>query len=91
MSAKVLVSLAFIQTLAMQLPPFSLLSETRQKLLYASTTCFECFLISIFHFTAWSAKERWFLESESLLMELSSYTRPAIVSDSDVYEHITDI
>ena len=64
-SAKVLVSLAFLQSLAMVLPPFSLLSETRQKLLYASTLCFECFLISVFHLVAWSSKETWFSESES--------------------------
>jgi len=67
MSAKVLVSLAFLQWLVNDLLSFfSLLSETRQKLLYASTMCFECFLISIFHLTAWSARERWFRDSELL-------------------------
>jgi len=73
MSAKVLVSLAFLQSLVMLLPPFSLLSETRQKLLYASTMCFECFLISIFHLTAWSTRERWFWESELAPVDLEHH------------------
>merc|ERR1711918_246773 len=64
MSAKVLVSLAFLQSLVLLVPPFSLLSQTRQKLFYASAMCFECFLISIFHLAAWSKRERWFQESE---------------------------
>ena len=48
--------------------------ETRQKLLYASVLCFECFLISIFHLGAWSAKEKWFGESESFIdMDASEF------------------
>jgi len=44
LSAKILVSLAFLQQMVLLVPPCSLLSETRQKLLYASAMCLECFL-----------------------------------------------
>lgn len=68
-SAKVLVSLAFMQALVMKMPPFAYMSEVRQKLLYSSALCIECFLISLLHLTAWSSTETWFQETESVTTE----------------------
>merc|ERR1712025_1160145 len=80
MSAKVLVSLAFLQSLVLLMPPFSLLSETRQKLLYASTMCFECFLISIFHLVSSDLRYR---HVTSLMVALHVEIK-AFVLNSDV-------
>lgn len=51
-SAKVLVSLAFMQTCLLFLPPFSNWSETKQNIFYSSLICIECFFISLFHLAA---------------------------------------
>jgi len=63
-SAKVLVSIAFIQTLLLDLPPFNAWPKTKQNLLYSSMICFECFLIALFHCIAWYHSETWYVEYE---------------------------
>lgn len=58
---KVLVSIAFLQTLALLvIPPFTSWSETRSNIFYASVLCLECFLISVFHLRAWGPQETWY-------------------------------
>lgn len=58
---KVLVSVAFLQYLALEaIPPFSRWTETRRSLLYCSLLCFQCFLVSIMHLSAWSPDEGWY-------------------------------
>lgn len=58
---KVLVSIAFLQTLVLLImPPFSGWSETRQNIFYASMLCLECFLISLFHLKSWAPRESWY-------------------------------
>merc|ERR1712203_899221 len=64
-SAKVLVSLAFMQTCLLMLPPFSSWSVTMQNLFYSSAICAECFVISLFHLMAWNHNEKWYKGVES--------------------------
>jgi len=60
---KILVSIAFMQSLVLKvLPPFSHYTETRLNLFYSSLLCFECFLITLLHLVAWGAEEEWFNE-----------------------------
>merc|ERR1712228_471387 len=61
-SAKVLVSLSFMQKIVLSCPPFLYWSETKQNLLFSSVICFECFLIAIFHMLAWQHQESWYKE-----------------------------
>jgi hypothetical protein len=63
-SAKVLVSLAFMQTLLLFAPPFNMWSETKQNIFYSSLICIECFFISLFHLAAWHHGEDWYQEGE---------------------------
>merc|ERR1712048_1309074 len=59
-SAKVLVSLAFMQTCLLYVPPLSSMSETKQNMFYSSAICCECFFISLFHLLAWNHTEKWY-------------------------------
>merc|ERR1712032_853128 len=61
-SAKVLVSLSFMQKSLLLCPPFSSWTETKQNLLFSSLITFECFLIAFFHFIAWRHDEDWYKE-----------------------------
>lgn len=63
-SAKVLVSLAFMQTCLLMLPPFSSWSQTCQNLFYSAAICCECFFISLFHLMAWNSNEKWYKDLE---------------------------
>lgn len=63
-SAKVLVSLAFMQTCLLMLPPFSSWSQTQQNLFYSAMICCECFFISLFHLMAWNHNEKWYKEAQ---------------------------
>merc|ERR1712217_966981 len=59
---KVLVSIAFLQSLLMEaMPPFSQWSETRRTMMYCAMLCLECFIVAIVHLQAWSPYERWYL------------------------------
>jgi len=59
-SAKVLVSLVFIQKIGLACPPFRDWPEAKQHLVYSSLMCFECFLIALFHIVAWQHTEEWY-------------------------------
>jgi len=59
-SAKVLVSLVFIQKIILSCPPFNSWSEAKQHLLYSAVMCFECFGIALFHIIAWAHNEEWY-------------------------------
>lgn len=59
-STKVLVSIAFLQSLALYVPPLNGLSVTEQLLFYASALCLECFLVSLLHWIAWAPEEPWY-------------------------------
>lgn len=59
-SAKVLVSLCFLQKSLLLLPPFSYWSGTQQNLLFSSLITFECFVIALFHRHAWDHTEQWY-------------------------------
>eukprot|EP00401_Gymnodinium_catenatum_P014689 CAMPEP_0117551574 /NCGR_PEP_ID=MMETSP0784-20121206/49260_1 /TAXON_ID=39447 /ORGANISM="" /LENGTH=483 /DNA_ID=CAMNT_0005348615 /DNA_START=51 /DNA_END=1502 /DNA_ORIENTATION=+ len=57
---KVLVTLAFLQSiLLMIIPPFSGWSDVRNNLLYSSVLCMECFVISVVHLVAWDVDAKW--------------------------------
>jgi len=64
---KILVSIAFLQSLLFMLPvpPFRYMSTVQANLTYSTLMCYECLLISIVHYYAWSAKEEWYKEGES--------------------------
>lgn len=59
---KILVTLAFLQSLLLCIPPLRELSVTRQNMIYASVLCVECFFISVLHAVAWPADEAWYDE-----------------------------
>jgi hypothetical protein len=61
---KVLVTLAFIQSIVFGVV-FSNWSEIRVDLLYASCLTFECLLISLLHYFAWHADEKWYVYHEA--------------------------
>jgi len=55
-ATKVLVSLAFLQSIVKHLMP---LSEVRANLLFSSLLCVECFFIALSHIYAWGHNEKW--------------------------------
>merc|ERR1712139_693801 len=61
---KVLVSIAFLQSLLFMLPipPFRGMSTVQANLMYSTLLCYECLLISLIHMYAWSAGEEWYKE-----------------------------
>merc|ERR1739848_750611 len=60
-STKILVSLAFLQSLILAvLPPFSHWTESRTNLFYASVLCTECFFLALLHLKAWDRNEGWY-------------------------------
>jgi len=62
---KVLVSLAFLQTiLLMFVPGLNTMSTTKQNLFYSSMLCIECFLVSVLSVFSWKADEEWYHEIE---------------------------
>jgi hypothetical protein len=63
-SAKVLVSLSFLQKCLLVLPPFSHWSPTQQNLWFSTLITFECFVIALFHLLAWGHKEEWYDKTE---------------------------
>eukprot|EP00812_Abedinium_dasypus_P009946 NODE_359_length_1636_cov_392.094877.p2 GENE.NODE_359_length_1636_cov_392.094877~~NODE_359_length_1636_cov_392.094877.p2 ORF type:complete len:465 (-),score=166.05 NODE_359_length_1636_cov_392.094877:136-1530(-) len=60
---KVLVTLAFLQTILLGVvPPFNSWSTVRSDLFYASVLTCECFIIALLHIRAWSEREGWYCE-----------------------------
>lgn len=61
---KVLVSIAFLQSLLFMLPfpPFRSMSEVQANLMYSTLLCYECLFISLIHMYAWRATEQWYQE-----------------------------
>jgi hypothetical protein len=57
---KILVSLAFLQSLVLYLPPFNGWTATQQNLLYSSMLCLECFLVALLHYKAWPHTDPWY-------------------------------
>merc|ERR1712050_441500 len=63
---KVLVSIAFLQSLLFMLPmpPFRYMSTVQANLTYSTLLCYECLAISLIHLYAWSAREQWYKEHQ---------------------------
>lgn len=61
---KVLVSIAFLQSLLfmMPVPPFRNMSTVQANLAYSTLLCYECLLIAIVHLYAWTATDDWYKE-----------------------------
>merc|ERR1712050_173837 len=59
---KILVSIAFLQTIVFMLPipPLQGLSTVQVNLTYSTLICFECLIISLLHMYAWRATEDWY-------------------------------
>jgi len=58
---KVLVSLAFVQTVVLgAVAKFSSLSTERSNMLFAAMLCYECFLVSLLHMKAWNPEAEWY-------------------------------
>jgi hypothetical protein len=53
-AAKILVSFAFVQEIALCVPPLNALTETRGNLLFASALCMECFVVALLMLKAWN-------------------------------------
>lgn len=67
-STKILLSIGFIQTLLLEIPPLSThLSITEKDLFYASLLCIECFLLSLLHVIAWNPSESWLIDLRNQL------------------------
>jgi hypothetical protein len=62
---KILVSLAFLQSILISLflTPAGW-SEIQSNLMYSSMLCLECLLIAVFHIKGWSADEEWYGDYE---------------------------
>lgn len=62
---KILVSLAFLQSILISLflTPRGW-TEIQSNLFYSSALCLECLLIAIFHIKGWSADEEWYGDYE---------------------------
>ncbi|CAE7835186.1 unnamed protein product [Symbiodinium sp. CCMP2592] len=58
-STKILLTLGFMQSLLLEIPPLSYLSVTEKDLFYASVLCAECFGVSLLLWRAWNPSERW--------------------------------
>jgi len=77
-ATKILVSIAFLQSVLLKfIPPFSSWSDTRNKLLYASCLCLECFILAMAHTIAWPHDEEWYEDinmqkSKSVLLEMAN-------------------
>merc|ERR1740121_945138 len=62
---KILVSLAFLQSLLLKVvPPFALWTDSRKNLLYAAILTAECFFITLMHVKAWNTEERWYSKED---------------------------
>jgi len=61
---KILVSIAFLQTIVFQLPvpPFKDMSTVQMNVTYSTLICYECLLISLLHMYAWSPREPWYAD-----------------------------
>ena len=64
---KILVSLAFLQSILISLflTPRGW-SEIQSNLMYSSCLCLECWLIAVFHIKGWSAEEEWYGDYEDM-------------------------
>lgn len=65
---KILVSLAFLQSILISLfvTPRGW-SEIQSNLLYSSALCLECLLIAIFHVKGWGADEEWYGDYDPII------------------------
>mmetsp|Transcript_88374 Transcript_88374/g.197732 ORF Transcript_88374/g.197732 Transcript_88374/m.197732 type:complete len:250 (+) Transcript_88374:2-751(+) len=61
-STKILVSIAFMQSLLLHVPPLNYLSVTEKDLFYSSALCMECFGVSVLHVFAWVPGESWYAD-----------------------------
>lgn len=73
---KVLVSIAFLQSLLFMLPipPFKDMSTVQANLAYSTLLCYECFFISLLHLYAWGAHEEWYKEGVEAQEEAAALT-----------------
>lgn len=65
--AKILVSIAFIQTFVLQtllVDTFKILSEPQQKLFYSALITWECLPIALLHLYAWKHDAEWYSSPE---------------------------
>ncbi|CAD7955184.1 unnamed protein product [Amoebophrya sp. A120] len=68
--AKILVSLAFLQTFVLKLilvDVFGLLTVPQEMLFYSTLTTMECLPIAILHMKAWSHTSEWYTDPEWML------------------------
>ena len=76
---KVLVSIAFIQSLVLYLPPFNSWSPTKQNLFYASALSLECFIVALLHLASWGHTEHWYNKPEYEKVKIAaSFKNPAL-------------
>lgn len=61
---KILVSIAFLQSLLflLPIPPFRYMSTEQANLTYSTLLCYECLLIGLLHMYAWHPGEDWYKE-----------------------------
>ena len=70
--AKILVTLAFLQTFILKIifvDVLQLLSKEQEMLLYSSLVCIECLPIALLHCKAWRHTSSWYRDREWLLGE----------------------
>jgi hypothetical protein len=76
---KILVSLAFLQSILISLflTPAGW-SEIQSNLMYSSMLCLECLLIALFHIKGWSADEVWYGDYEMKRMSVAGLEKPLL-------------
>merc|ERR1719324_220311 len=64
---KVLVSIAFLQSMLflLPIPPFRYMSNVQANLTYSTLLCYECLGISLVHLYAWKADEQWYKDDDT--------------------------
>jgi hypothetical protein len=63
---KILVSIAFLQTIVFMIPvpPFKDLTIVQSNVTYSTLICYECLVIALLHMYAWKCDEAWYRYSD---------------------------
>ncbi|CAK0827305.1 unnamed protein product [Prorocentrum cordatum] len=63
---KILVSIAFLQTIVFMIPvpPFKDMTIVQANVTYSTLICYECLVIALLHMHAWKCDEAWYRYSD---------------------------
>jgi hypothetical protein len=76
-SAKILVSIAFLQSILL-IPLQNVWSSTQANLFYSAMLCYECLIVALMHQCAWPVDEDWYRAEEDNNNNDNDKTRPLL-------------